>query len=188
MLFNSLEFLIFFPLVCLFYFLTPWRYRWVLLLIASYYFYMSWNVSYIFLILITTLTNYFGGIQIEKHNKKTKKKQYLLFCIFSNLFILFLFKYFNFFNSSFGSLVNYFDVPYNSLSINVLLPVGISFYTFQSLSYSIDVYYGRKKAEKHLGIFALTLLFSHSSLLAQLNALESYYRNFSNALNSTARE
>jgi len=159
MLFNSLNFLFFFPVVTALYYMIPHRFRWILLLASSYYFYMCWKVEYIVLILITTLITYFTGLGIGKAKEKKKKKKYLVFCICSNLLILLIFKYFNFFNNSFKEIFDYFNIFYNIPSFNLLLPVGISFYTFQSLSYSIDVYNGQKEPEKHFGIFAVYVAF-----------------------------
>ena len=159
MLFNSLGFILFFPIVVGGYFLIPHKYRWILLLISSYYFYMSWNPKYIVLIFTTTLISYLSGIYIEKTESKSKKKFYLNFSIISNLLILFVFKYFNFFNGSLRDVFNHFNLSYGIPNFKLLLPVGISFYTFQSLSYSIDVYRGTKSAEKHFGIYALYVSF-----------------------------
>ena len=159
MLFNSIHFLLFFPTVCFIYFAIPHRFRWIILLAASYYFYMCWKVEYIFLILITTLVNYFAAIRMERVNQKDDKKKYLWLCIFTNMSLLFVFKYFGFFSSSINEIFRNFNVFYSFPVYQLLLPVGISFYTFQSLSYTIDVYYGDKKAETHLGIFALYVSF-----------------------------
>ncbi|EDS77455.1 probable poly(beta-D-mannuronate) O-acetylase [Clostridium botulinum C str. Eklund] len=159
MLFNSFGFILFFPIVVGIYFLIPHKYRWMLLLISSYYFYMSWNPKYIVLIFTTTLISYLSGIYIEKAENIRKKKFYLNFSIISNLVILFIFKYFNFFNNSLREVFNNFNLYYGIPNFKLLLPVGISFYTFQSLIYSIDVYRGNKSAEKHFGIFALYVSF-----------------------------
>ncbi|WMJ82393.1 MBOAT family O-acyltransferase [Clostridium sp. MB40-C1] len=159
MLFNSFKFIIFFPIVVAMYFIISHRYRWILLLGASYYFYMCWNPKYVVLILTTTLISYLSGIWIEGTQDIKKKKIYLNFSILSNIAILFLFKYFNFFNDSFRQIFAHFNLNYTVPSFKLLLPVGISFYTFQSLSYSIDVYRGVKKAERHFGIFALYVSF-----------------------------
>ncbi|QGU95839.1 MBOAT family protein [Clostridium bovifaecis] len=159
MLFNSFSFLIFFPIVTVLYFLIPYKYRWILLLAASYYFYMSWNPKYVVLILTTTFISYLSGMWIENTLNLKKKKAYLSFSILSNLAILFVFKYLNFFNDSFRQLFSYFHASYPISNFKLLLPVGISFYTFQSLSYSIDVYRGTQKAERHFGIYALYLSF-----------------------------
>jgi len=159
MLFNSVQFIYFFPIVLLLYFLSPYKWRWLVLLISSYYFYMSWNVDYVFLILFTTIISYGSAIQIEKSETKKTKKIYLAFSVIASLAVLFFYKYFNFIGSSlndvFGSFNSAFEVPY----LKLLLPVGISFYTFQTLSYTIDVYRGDIKTEKHFGIYALYVSF-----------------------------
>ena len=159
MLFNSIEFVIFFPIVVGLYFAIPYRYRWGLLLIASYYFYMCWKAEYIILIVVSTVSAYCAAILIEKQKEPSKKKIYLIFSVSINLGLLFLFKYFNFFNDSLSALFNRFNLLYDVPAFKVLLPVGISFYTFQIIGYSIDVYRGENKPEKHLGIFALYVAF-----------------------------
>ena len=160
MLFNSIEFLLFFPIVVMLYFAIPHRYRWVLLLAASYIFYMFWKPEYIILIIFSTLVDYYAGLMMDRHEDKKRRKKYLLLSLLVNLGLLFLFKYFNFFNAELGrlySIVSHQD--YSIGSLRILLPMGISFYTFQTLSYSIDVYRGKRKAEKHFGYFALYVTF-----------------------------
>ncbi|MCD6578299.1 MBOAT family protein [bacterium] len=159
MLFNSFQFIYFFIIIVTLYFMIPHKYRWILLLVASYYFYMCWKIEYIFLILFSTFVDYFAGIHMEKSKTKRRKAMFLAFSLITNLGLLFTFKYFNFFNDSFRMLFNHINIAYHIPQLNVLLPVGISFYTFQTLSYSIDVYRGVKKAEHHLGIFALYVAF-----------------------------
>ena len=159
MLFNSLQYLIFFPLVVGAYFLIPYRFRWILLLMASYYFYMAWKPAYIILIIISTLIDYFAGIMMGRTDDKKKRKKYLILSLVSNLSLLFLFKYFNFFNDSAKTVLEYLNIPFYLPQFRLLLPMGISFYTFQTMSYSIDVYNGVIKPEKHLGIFALYVTF-----------------------------
>jgi len=155
MLFNTIQFVFFLPLIVIFYYLIPQKYRWVLLLAGSYYFYMCWKVEYIFLILASTLIDYFSGIQIEKKKTKKGKLPFLILSLITNLGLLFAFKYFNFFSESFDLLFQKINISYQFPLFKVLLPVGISFYTFQTLSYTIDVYLGKQKAERHLGYFAL---------------------------------
>lgn len=159
MLFNSISFLIFFPTVVVLYFLMPQKYRWVFLLAASYYFYMCWKAEYIVLIIVSTVIDYYAGIKMEQAKEKIKKRRFLFLSLMSNLGLLFTFKYFNFFTNSFESVLNNFNIFYDSPMFKMLLPVGISFYTFQTLSYSIDVYRGERKAERHLGYFALYVSF-----------------------------
>jgi len=159
MLFNSLHFLFFFPIVVGIYFAIPYRFRWVLLLIASYYFYMCWKIEYILLIIISTLIDYFAGLKMGEKQDKKERKKYLILSLLTNLGLLFAFKYFNFFNNSIRESFAYLNITYHIPSLKLLLPVGISFYTFQTLSYSFDVYRGKRKPEKHLGIFALYVAF-----------------------------
>lgn len=159
MLFNSLDFLIFFPIVVGLYFLIPHKYRWVLLLLSSYYFYMVWNPKYIVLIILSTFIDYFCSICMGKCKEKSHRKKYLYISLFSNLGLLFLFKYFNFLNGSLRTVFTHFNLNYCVPNFKLLLPMGISFYTFQTLSYTIDVYRGNIKPEKHFGIFALYVSF-----------------------------
>jgi len=159
MLFNSLEFLVFFPIVVVAYFSLPHRFRWIFLLGASYYFYMCWKAEYVVLILASTLIDYVAGIQMGKTPDKGRRKKYLILSLIANLGILFSFKYANFFNESLRVALQQFNIFYDFPLFNVLLPVGVSFYTFQSLSYSIDVYRGEKEPEHHFGKFALYVAF-----------------------------
>lgn len=159
MLFHSFSYLIFFPIVVLAYFALPHRYRWSLLLISSYYFYMSWNPAYALLILFSTCVDYFLAKKIETTETKKNKRALLICSLLVNLGILFTYKYLDFLYSSLVAIAPLLgtDIPHQTW--NLLLPVGISFYTFQSLSYTIDVYRGKKQAEKHFGIFALYVSF-----------------------------
>ena len=159
MSFNSLEFLIFFVVVTYTYFILNHRYRWLFLLAASYYFYMSWNVEYVALILTTTVSSYVFGLLMGTAQSIGKKRTFLISSIVFNLGILFVFKYFNFFNTNLKQLCTQLNISYSIPSLDFLLPVGISFYTFQTLSYSIDVYRGNKTPERHFGIFALYVAF-----------------------------
>lgn len=159
MLFNTIEFAIFLPIVVIFYYSIPAKFRWILLLAASYYFYMCWKVEYIFLIITSTLIDYLSGLQMEKRKTKKARLPFLILSLCTNLGLLFAFKYFNFISDSLDLTFQQFNIAWHIPVLNVLLPVGISFYTFQTLSYSIDVYFGRQKAEKHLGYFALYVSF-----------------------------
>ncbi len=159
MIFNSFHFLIFFPLVFFLYIVTPQRFKWVLLLISSYYFYMSWNANYILLILFSTLIDYFAALKMESTPLKKNRKKYLYLSIISNLGLLFLFKYYNFFGLNLELVLQKMNIYIERPYLDLLLPVGISFYTFQTLSYTIDVYNDNIKAEKHLGIFAVYVSF-----------------------------
>ena len=155
MLFNSWQFVLFFPTVVFLYFSLPHRYRWALLLGASYFFYMSWEPAYLLLILTSTVVDYFASLGIAKTSSRYKRKGFLILSLCANLGLLFSFKYFNFFSESLRFLFQYLPFSYNIPALNFLLPVGISFYTFQTLSYTIEVYRGNQEPEKHFGYFAL---------------------------------
>jgi len=159
MLFNSLHFLLFFPLVVGAYFALPQRFRWIMLLAASYYFYGSWKVEYLILIVFSTFVAYLTGIGIAGANSSTTKRLLLSVSLLINLGILFTFKYFNFFSHSISATLQHFSIMHNLPELRFLLPVGISFYTFQVLSYTVDVYRGKIEPEKHFGIFALFVSF-----------------------------
>jgi alginate O-acetyltransferase complex protein AlgI len=149
MVFNSLSFLIFLPIVIFLYSLVKGNSRIYLLLFASYLFYSYWNPYYLILIILSTGIDYFVALKMES---SFHKKKLLMVSIFSNLGILFVFKYYNFFIDN----MNFILSPEVSFSyLHVLLPVGISFYTFQSMSYTIDVYQGRLKCERNPFLFAL---------------------------------
>ena len=159
MLFNSLEFILFLPVVFFTYFALPHKYRWILLLVASYFFYMCWEVGYILLIVSATVVSYFGALGIERAKTKRGKNLYLWSSIGFALLLLFFFKYYNFFRENFEFIASWVDLKVYFPTLKVLLPVGISFYTFQVISYLADVYYGTKTAERHFGIYALYVSF-----------------------------
>jgi len=159
MLFNSLQFLAFFPVVVALYFAMPKRGRWLLLLLASYYFYMCWKPEYVLLILASTGVDYCAGIQMGKRKERRHRRPFLVASLCTNLGLLFAFKYWNFFSDSTRDVLGLFDITAGIPEFDVLLPVGISFYTFQTLSYSIDIYRGKLDPERHLGRFALYVAF-----------------------------
>ncbi|TXE12999.1 MBOAT family protein [Seonamhaeicola algicola] len=166
MLFNSIAYLIYFPVVVAVYFITPAKYRYIWLLISSYYFYMSWSPKYAVLMLFSTLVTYLSGVLIQRSNlkenlknKEFEKKLWVALSFTINLGILFFFKYFNFINESFTSVFNYFGMNWWIPNFDVLLPVGISFYTFQALSYTMDVYREDIKAEHNFAKYALFVSF-----------------------------
>ncbi|MEG2698519.1 MAG: MBOAT family O-acyltransferase [Ruthenibacterium sp.] len=159
MLFNSWQYAVFLPLVLLLYWALPRRYRWVLLLCASYYFYMSWNAKLVVLIATTTLTSYVAARGIAAAKSARAKKIWLASACGISLGMLFFFKYFNFFSHSVTALLRAVSLPVSDFTLRLMLPVGISFYTFQTLSYVVDVYRGTLLPEKHLGIYALYVSF-----------------------------
>lgn len=159
MLFNSLTFLIFFPVVCLLYWLLTPRLRNGMLLIASYYFYMNWEPVYALLILFSTVSTWGSGLLISRENQRQRQRLWLSVCIIVNLGILFIFKYFNFITESTFSLLESLGLRMDVPHFTLLLPVGISFYTFQAIGYIIDVYRGKTPVEKSLFKYALFVAF-----------------------------
>ena len=159
MLFNSAGYIVFFTIVCLVYFILPKKLKRVFLLLASYFFYSCWNLRYSLLMLFSTVATYGTAIAMDMVVAKKKKKLYLGLCFFVNLAILFVFKYYsftvNFINKILGIAALSIDMPV----IDVLLPVGISFYTFQALGYIVDVYRGEIKAERNFINYALFVSF-----------------------------
>ena len=158
MLFNSGAFLIFFPVVTISYFLLPHSLRWLLLLVASCVFYMYFIPVYILILLSTILVDYAAGILIEGAEGRTRKL-YLGASLAANIGALAIFKYFNFINDNLRSLAAAIHWNYPVAHLGWLLPVGLSFHTFQAMSYTFEVYYRRQRAERHLGIFALYVMF-----------------------------
>lgn len=159
MSFNSIHFLVFFPIVVAICFVLPFRYRWLWLLGASYYFYMSWRPEYALLLILSTLVDYYAGRAIYASRGHARRRLFLLMSLVVNFSLLFVFKYFNFFNGALRDFCSWLHLPYAVPDVDVLLPVGISFYTFQTLSYTFEVYLGRKDAERHLGYFALYVVY-----------------------------
>lgn len=168
MLFNSVEFFVFFPIVVLAYFLIPKRLKNLWLLLSSYYFYMCWNAKYIVLILFSTIVTYFSGLLLEGIKNKegideTRKRNYkkciVTLCFILNLGVLFYFKYINFALNSIQDIFRQLHIELNIPVFDVLLPVGISFYTFQALSYTMDVYRNNIYAEKNFIQYALFVSF-----------------------------
>lgn len=159
MLFNSIEFLLFFPIVTVLFYLLPHKFRWIHLLVASCVFYMFFIPQYIFILFTTILIDYTAAIWIEKNDDSRKKKKYLIISIISTCLVLFIFKYFDFFNQNILLLSHKLGFYYPEKVIKFILPIGLSFHTFQSLSYVIEVYKGKQKAEKHFGIYSLYVMF-----------------------------
>jgi alginate O-acetyltransferase complex protein AlgI len=153
MLFNSLNFAIFFPVVFLLYWLVANKnltLQNILLLVASYFFYATWDYRFLFLLIFSTLLDYFSGIQIDHAKTKQQRKFWLWLSISLNLGVLGLFKYYNFFISSFADAISQVGLQVNVWSLNMILPVGISFYTFHGLSYIFDIYNGKIKPARNI--------------------------------------
>ena len=158
MLFNSIDFVFFFIVVTTLYFLIAHKYRWLLLLVSSCYFYMSFVPIYILILGFTIIIDYFAGIFLETSTGK-KRKLFLIGSLIANIGVLAVFKYYNFLNDNISMLLHgagYKNpIPY----LSILLPIGLSFHTFQAMSYTIEVYRGNQKAERHFGIYALYVMF-----------------------------
>lgn len=157
MLFNSFQYAIFLPVIFIVYWGLPNRFQWVVLLLSSYYFYMSWNARYVILILFTTVVSYVAARMIETHRKH--RKIILATTLISCLGVLFVFKYFNFAIDIINNINSIIGIKLHFTTLRLLLPVGISFYTFQTLSYVIDVYRGDVVPERHFGIYATFISF-----------------------------
>ncbi|WPU98348.1 MBOAT family O-acyltransferase [Mucilaginibacter sp. cycad4] len=157
MLFNSLLFLIFFVIVTITYYLLPHKLRWIWLLAASSYFYMYFKPVYILIILFTIIVDYCAGILIEKAAGKTRRF-YLVLSLVTNIGVLAFYKYFNFFGVNLNLLSGIFHGPQMPL-LDFILPIGLSFHTFQAMSYTIEVYRGNQPAERHFGLYALYVMF-----------------------------
>ena len=158
MTFNSLDFLIFYPIVLLLHYLLPLKYRWMMLLTASLIFYMWWSAPLFFLILFTTVVSWICSLVIEKTDDPKKKKLCLTLTLITSLGVLFFFKYYNFLAGTAMSIGALFGAEFDA-TLQLILPVGISFYTFQTLSYAIDVYRGDIKTEHHFGYYFLFVTF-----------------------------
>ena len=158
MLFNSFHFLFFFIIVTTVYFLLPYNKRWLLLLASSCYFYMAFVPIYILILGFTIVVDYIAGIFIEKSAGK-RRRLYLIISLVANIGILGVFKYYNFINANFSFLLHGFGLSNPMPYLSILLPIGLSFHTFQAMSYTIEVYRGKLPAERHFGIYALYVMF-----------------------------
>ncbi len=196
MIFNSVDFLIFFPIVTLIYFIVPKKLRYLWLLAASYYFYMSWNVKYVLLLIFSTLSTWLAGEIVSRCKSTIGKKISVVSCLGINLGILFFFKYFDFFLDTINRVLGKLNLQVVDKPFDFLLPVGISFYTFQALGYIIDVYRGNIESEKNPLRYALFVSFfpqlvagpieRSGNLLKQVREVHTFkvwnYANVSNGL------
>jgi alginate O-acetyltransferase complex protein AlgI len=162
MLFNSIEFTIFLPIVfCFYWFITKRNLQAqnILLLLASYFFYGWWDWRFLLLLISISLSNYFIGIEIDKNDATSKKKIWLMVGLIVNLGVLVFFKYFNFFIDSFIDLISLFGYSIPGSSLKIVLPIGISFYIFLSISYLLDIYKGNFAAHRNIIVVLLALSF-----------------------------
>ena len=141
------------------YFMLPHRFRWVLLLISSFVFYTVGNGWYVLLLLTSTLVDYWLAVRIDESQHATRRRLYLAISLLLNFGVVFVFKYLDFFNQSLASLVTRLGYSYQPTYLNWVLPVGISFYTFQEMSYVVDVFRRKIPAERHLGRYATYVAF-----------------------------
>ena len=158
MLFNSLEYALFFPLVCCLYFSLPIRMRVPFLLAASCVFYMAFIPAYILILFVTITIDYVAGILIERR-RGSARRLFLVVSIISTCAVLFVFKYFGFFTNNFTGLASLLGWQLSKPAIQIILPVGLSFHTFQSLSYVVEVYRGRQKAECNFITYSTYVMF-----------------------------
>ncbi len=159
MLFNSLEFAVFFAVVLALYSVLNHPRQNALLLVASYVFYGAWDYRFLLLLIGTTLVDYAVGLAIDRKSDPAARRRILMFSIVANLGVLGVFKYFNFFADSLVEFAGLFGLSVSPVTLNIVLPVGISFYTFQSMAYTIDVYRGHLKPCRSLPDFALYVTF-----------------------------
>ena len=161
MLFNSLNFAFFLPIVFALYWLlnNTRKYQNILLLISSYFFYACWDWRFLFLLIFSTLLDYYTGIKMSESKTVQSKRVWFWLSVIINLGFLGIFKYYNFFATSFGELLSGFGLQVNIWTLNVILPVGISFYTFHGLSYVIDIYNDKIKAERNFIDYSLFVSF-----------------------------
>ncbi|MCB1159677.1 MAG: MBOAT family protein, partial [Leptospiraceae bacterium] len=184
MLFNSVEFLIFFFVVIIVGNLLKNKTERIFLLLVSYYFYMSWNPNFIFLIISSTLLDYFVALQISKEGQsERKRKLFLSLSLIGNLGLLSYFKYTNFLLGIFNDL-NIFTT-YRFPKYEIILPVGISFYTFQSMSYTIDVYRKEIEAKKSIIDFSLYVAFFPQLVAGPIVRASTFFRDLGNRLTVT---
>ena len=193
MVFNSIAFLVFLPIVVLLFYLLPHKWRWLMLLAASCVFYMWFVPKYILILLVTIVIDYAAGVLMERHaDQPKKKKAFMVISIVSTLTVLLVFKYLNFLTENLDQLCAALGME-THLMTHIILPIGLSFHTFQSMSYVIEVYRGHQKAERHFGYYSLYVMFfpqlvtgpieRPGNLLRQLHEKKEFrYENISKGL------
>ena len=193
MVFNSIEFLIFLPIVVALFYLLPQKARWLMLLVASCVFYMWFVPNYILILLVTIVIDYAAGLLMERYaDEPRKKKTFMIISIVSTLTVLVIFKYLGFITENLDRLCATLGME-THLVTHIILPIGLSFHTFQSMSYVIEVYRGHQKAERHFGYYALYVMFfpqlvtgpieRPGNLLRQLHEKKAFrYENISNGM------
>ena len=159
------------------------KYRWMLLLAVSCIFYMYFKPEYIFILAFTIVIDYYVGIALDKTENKVKKKQILILSIIANLGILFFFKYWNFIFSNTNDILSYYQAPERVPLLEFILPIGLSFHTFQAMSYTIEVYRGNQKAETHFGIYSLYVMFYPQLVAGPIERPQNILHQFKNKVN-----
>ena len=173
MLFNSFGYAVFLPIIFLLHWITPRKWRWALLLAASCFFYATWGPEYILVLLLTIVISYYAALYMERAGKQRDRsangkknrgaspsaKTVLVLSIIFCAGLLFFFKYLNFFSENVAALLQRFSIPMQPFTLRLALPIGISFYLFQTISYLVDVYKGKIPAERHFGIYAVYISF-----------------------------
>jgi D-alanyl-lipoteichoic acid acyltransferase DltB (MBOAT superfamily) len=159
MIFNSVHFIFFFIVTTILYYALPHRFRWAFLLAISCYFYMVFRPIYILILAGTIVVDYVAGLFLESTTNPRRKKIFLVASIIANVGVLAVFKYYNFINDNLTELLGVFHLKNEIPMLRILLPIGLSFHTFQAMSYTIEVYRGKQQAEKHFGMYALYVMF-----------------------------
>jgi alginate O-acetyltransferase complex protein AlgI len=186
MLFNSFEFLLFFPIVSLLYFVIPHKYRWALLLAASCFFYSFFKWEYIFILVFTIIIDYYAGIWIGQTEGK-KRKWALAISIIANLGVLIVFKYYYFILDNVNRVAYKINGAHFDALYDIILPIGLSFHTFQAMSYTIEVYRGNQAVERNFGVYALYVMFYPQLVAGPIerpqNVLHQFYEKHSFEIN-----
>ncbi|MCF8325308.1 MAG: MBOAT family protein [Leadbetterella sp.] len=181
MLFNSFEFILFFPIVTFLFFVFPYKYRWMLLLSSSCVFYAFFKWEYIFILLFTIIIDYYAGIWIHK-TQGVKRKWALATSLVANIGVLALFKYYYFIIDNFNAVSYKINQTHYDPLWHFILPIGLSFHTFQAMSYTIEVYRGNQKVERNFGIYALYVMFYPQLVAGPIerpqNVLHQFYEKF----------
>ena len=182
MVFNSLQFLVFFGIVTSAYFLLAHRFRWILLLASSCYFYMAFQPVYLGILGFTIIVDYFAGIYLEKFEGKSKKL-FLAASLLANIGVLAFFKYFGFFTGNLTAVAELLGYSWHFPTLSILLPIGLSFHTFQAMSYTIEVYRGHQKAERNFRTYCLYVMFYPQLVAGPIerpqNSIHQFYREHS---------
>ena len=178
MIFNSWQYMLFLPVMFILYWTIPHRLRWLVLLMGSYFFYAVWSLKYLLLLVCLSAATFFAAIYIERETKQRKKKTVFIAIIVICVGILFLFKYLNFFVENAEKAFSLLGVHFHIKSLQLLLPVGLSFYIFQMIAYITDVYNGKIHAEHHAGYYALFTSFFPQLLSGPINRAGSLIPQF----------